>query len=165
MSIFTPDLASHVVRPTLKACDLYTLAAEQLLLGTAAVESDMGTFLHQKGGPALGIYQMEPNTHDDIYINYLKFQPNVKSKILTACEYVDRPKHTALVENLAYATVMARLLYLRVPEKLPREHDIDEMAYYWKKYYNTHLGKGKEEDFKKAYIRHVSYLYLQTTPK
>jgi hypothetical protein len=46
-----------------------------LLLGTALTESGDMHYLHQLGnGPALGVYQMEPTTHEDIYDNYLKYK-------------------------------------------------------------------------------------------
>lgn len=160
MSIFSVDIAKYVIRPTLKMCDLYSVAAEQLLLGTAAVESDMGTYLHQKGGPALGIYQMEPDTHNDIYLNYLNFRPELKKAILLACEYSDRPSHSALMNNLAYATVMARVKYMRVLQKLPDNNDVEGLADYWKAYYNTSKGKGASSHFELAYKKHVAFLYL-----
>ena len=58
------DLREDVVRPVLKVMDKWSEAAENLVLGTAAKESAMGQDLRQRGGgPALGIYQMEPATH------------------------------------------------------------------------------------------------------
>ena len=43
--------------------------------GTAAVESRMGTYLRQIGGPALGIWQVEPATHLDCWDNWLDYRP------------------------------------------------------------------------------------------
>jgi hypothetical protein len=45
---------------------LASLNAIQLLMGTAAQESHLGTYLKQINGPALGVFQMEPNTEIDI---------------------------------------------------------------------------------------------------
>lgn len=121
------------------------LSARRLLLGTAITESGL---VHrvQKGGPALGLYQMEPDTHDDVWNNYLVSRPHLKNVINNL---VDRD--ISLLDNLKYndiyATAMARLHYLRVPEKLPHPDDIPGMARYWKKYYNTPLGKGEEDTF------------------
>ena len=42
---------------------------------------------------------------------------------------------------------MCRVHYYRVSEALPEENDIEGMARYWKKYYNTPLGAGTEEEF------------------
>ena len=51
---------------------LVSQEAENLLMGTAAQESALGEYIRQLGnGPALGIFQMEPETFDDIVRNYL----------------------------------------------------------------------------------------------
>ena len=74
MAINTKHLRLYIIRPTLQKINLWSEAAENLLLGTAAQESLLGTYLKQNGnGPALGIYQMEPNTHKDIWIHYLNY--------------------------------------------------------------------------------------------
>jgi hypothetical protein len=42
---------------------------------------------------------------------------------------------------------MCRLHYRRVPEPLPDAEDINGLAAYWKKYYNTKAGRGSESEF------------------
>jgi hypothetical protein len=122
-----------------------TFAAEQLLLGTALVESNLVYVRQVGGGPALGVYQMEPRTHDDLWASFLPQHPH----LMVAVERVMTPqdRHEQLVTNLAYATAMARVMYRRVPALLPAMNDIPAMAAYWKKYYNTNLGKGRPYDF------------------
>ncbi|KAF0118141.1 MAG: hypothetical protein FD149_866 [Rhodospirillaceae bacterium] len=67
-----------VIRPTLLHLGLHSPAAEALLLGTAIQESRLGTYLRQTGGgPALGVYQMEPATHEDIWTNFLAYRPDL----------------------------------------------------------------------------------------
>lgn len=154
-------LRAYVILPTLKPLDLWSLAAETLLVGTCAHESAMGKYLHQIKGPALGIYQIEPLTHFDIWNNYLRYQPVLREKILgmvparslrhdsvTGIEY---GAETLLITDLAYATVMARLVYRRAPEPLPAADDIGAIAAYWKKYFNTPLGAGTVEEFTAHY--------------
>jgi hypothetical protein len=54
MGIDTKQLLELVVRPVLDEIGAGGVAAEQLVMGTIAQESDMGTWLHQRGaGPAL----------------------------------------------------------------------------------------------------------------
>lgn len=60
-----------------------------------------------------------------------------------------------LITNLAYATAMARVFYRRVKEALPAADDLDGMGRYWKKYYNTPLGRGTVEEFKANYTKYV----------
>ena len=154
MSFNTKQFKKVVVKPTLKKIDMYSESAVNLLLGTMAQESHFGTYIKQLGGgPALGVYQMEPNTHNDIVNNYIKYRAGLKNKlsglgynILTADE---------LIWDLQYATVFCRLHYRRVPKPLPPANDIRALAAYWKKYYNTYLGKGTEEDFVKNYKKYV----------
>ena len=50
--------------------------------------------------------------------------------------------------NLYYATAMCRVHYRRVKEPIP--NTVIGQAQYWKRYYNTPLGKGTEEN----YIQH-----------
>lgn len=123
--------------------------AVELLMGTCAQESHLGKYRKQiGGGPALGIYQMEPATFDDIVENYLSFNPSLKSKIMEASG-VRELKAGDLVNNDKLSTCMARVHYLRVKEAIPSS--LDGQARYWKKYYNTPLGAGTEEEYKSNY--------------
>ena len=54
-----------------------------------------------------------------------------------------------LETNIAYAIIMCRLKYRRVPKKLPKT--VAGMGNYWKKYYNTDLGKGDPKEFVDKY--------------
>lgn len=69
--ILPAHLRDLIIRPTLVEMGHYSPAAEALLLGTAAHESHGGRYLSQIRGPARGIYQMEPATHDDLWRHYL----------------------------------------------------------------------------------------------
>ena len=135
----------YIVTPTLKEIQLYSKAAMRLLIGTALTESKL-EYLHQVGGgPALGVYQMEPATHDDIWKNYLLFKLPLAQKMNGFnFNYLDSKQ---MVWNLKYATAMCRAHYLRVKAPLPDHNDISGMADYWKKHYNTEKGKGTPEDF------------------
>ena len=52
-----------------------------------------------------------------------------------------------LIWNLAYASAVARLIYYRRPEPLPRADDLPALAEYWKAHFNTAAGKGTPADF------------------
>jgi len=137
---------TSVIRPTLIQIGLHSKAAEELLLGTAIVESDLKHRRQLGGGPARGFFQMEPATHDDIWDNYLKYRNELAEKV-GALVVPYRDGLTALEHSDRYASAMARIHYLRVSEALPAAGDIKAMAKYWKKYYNTSAGKGKPEHF------------------
>jgi len=141
-------LRHHVIRPTLNAIGLWSEAAENLLLATCAHESLLGYFLKQHDGSALGIYQIEPATHADVWQNYLNYRPALATKInATSKDNSRQPQDCELITNLAYATAIARIIYYRASAPLPLPSDITAQARYWKKYYNTHRGKGRMQDF------------------
>ena len=52
-----------------------------------------------------------------------------------------------LVRNQLYAAAMCRIFYARIPALLPAENDWRGMGEYWKRYYNTRLGKGTVDGF------------------
>ena len=144
------ELNRWVIIPALERIGLYSESAANLLVGTVAHESHMGRWFRQVNGPALGIYQIEPDTIDDIYINFLKYRPSLRisvDELMTSAF----GRYESAVSNLAFATALARLVYYRAPDALPAHNDVEGMAAYWKQHYNTVLGKGTEEQFINAF--------------
>jgi hypothetical protein len=133
----------HIVVPVLKQIDLHSTAAENLLIGTALTESLL-KYVRQVRGPACGVFQMEPTTHDDIWANYLKYKVHLRDKVSMLMDETS-PDWEQLVYNLRYGAAMCRVHYLRVPAALPAADDAEGLAKYWKDYYNTHLGAGTVE--------------------
>ena len=149
------QLRNLVVAPTLKRFDMWSESAEQLLIGTIMQESRAEYIQQLGGGPALGVYQMEPETHDDIWRNYLDYRPQTQEALFSvmSCEAHDSaqihgvPPADELISNLKYATLMCRLHYRRVPKPLPKANDINGLAEYWKEHYNTYKGAGSVSEF------------------
>ena len=139
---------------TLRVVELHSEAATDLLLKTAAHESKFGTYLRQVKGPALGVFQVEPDTEKDIWLNYLRFNPELIAKIKNLTG-IDGPNLSALEGDLRYQVIMARLVYRRIKFPLPSPIDILGQAKYWKRHYNTMLGAGSETDFIKAAEKYV----------
>jgi hypothetical protein len=144
------QLRLDVIRPVLTATGLWSQAAENLVLGTAAQDSACGKFVVQlKGGPARGIFQMEPDTLDDIYDNYLSYRDDLRGSIdAWLIGAIDKAEN--LTVNLAYAALMERRA-----EPLPKADDVHGMAAYWKRYYNTVHGKGTRQEFVENYERYI----------
>lgn len=156
----TPDQLRILIRYVLKKLGWYSSDAVELLMLTAAAESNLGQYIYQVGGPALGIYQMEPTTHDDIWDNYLSYNQSVADKIhqfaITGHLYDydikgHGPEAEQMAGNLYYSTAMARALYRRFPEALPNGDDVASMARYYKRYWNTHLGASEVDKTIKKY--------------
>lgn len=148
----------HTISPTLRSISsnkfpMWSPAAEELLLGTAIVESDL-RFRKQLGdGPARGLFQMEPATHNDIWDNFLKYRPELAKAIGKLIVSSGADKLVELEKNDKYACAMARAHYLRTPIPLPRSGDVEAMAKYWKDYYNTWKGRGKFTKYVEGWVK------------
>jgi hypothetical protein len=143
-----------LIREVLMDIGLHSDAAEDLIIGTFAQESHLGKYIKQIGrGPALGVGQMEPATHNDIWNNYLKYKTKrswfkaMKEKYVVMPIDGGTPDPQQLKWSLGYMVCMTRVHYLRVSERLPNEGDLAGYARYWKKYYNSYLGAGTPEEF------------------
>ena len=153
------QLHDYIIKPTLEyMCGNYNSpAARLLLLGTSAIESGCGYYIKQKGGgPALGMWQMESNTHDDIFANCDAMQDinrdisKFKFRILglTPSYNFDEDFEAVssdLIDSPKYACAMARLKYSMDSNPLPEitgKMIVDERAFYeyYKKIYNTSFG-------------------------
>ncbi len=149
------QLRDYIIQPTLSAIGLNSPAAVNLLLGTAAQESRLGRYLLQtntmpyKGG--IGIYQMEKRTYDDIWQRKVANSSILTARIKLYLGCSGKPPAERMVSDLALATIMARLYYSTIIEPLPLPNDVEKLAYYWKNYYNTKLGKGDPMEFIKNY--------------
>lgn len=133
-----------VIRPALEAIHLYSEAAEELVLGTALQESGLRYLKQLGGGPALGLWQMEPATHDDIWANYLAYHPDLAGRLKSLAVI---PSAMTMVGNLWYAAAMCRVHYYRSPDPLPPAGALLAQAAMWKKVYNTPLGKGSAAEY------------------
>lgn len=138
-----------IVIPALDEIGLWSEAAETLLCGTAIQESGLERVVQEGGGPALGPFQMEPTTHDDIWTNYLTGRPLALKVdgLMIQC----LSEHDQLIGNWFYATAMCRVAYLRAPGDLPAADDLPALGAYWKAHYNTAKGAGTAEEWVSNY--------------
>lgn len=141
---------TNIIDPTLISLNMHSEAAVKLLLITFATESSGGEYLVQIEGPALGVYQMEPATHQDLWVNYLTRidKRELKLEIFLLCDMFEEPAPTRLVWDLQYATVMARLMYWRSPIPLPEPNDLDGLIEYYYKIWAPNPTKTSLEDIK-----------------
>lgn len=146
-------LRDLIVAPVLHHLGMWSLAAEQLLLGTAAQESKLRYLRQLGGGPALGLWQIEPATERDIWNNYLAFRQDLEARIRDL-----QSPFQGLAVNLPYGCAMARLVYRRSPLPLPPAGDVAGLAQLWKQVYNTPRGKGTVAEFIESW-RLVGHLY------
>lgn len=148
------QLRELIIRPTLKHLDPeipYSTEAEDLLLATACAESQCGYYIKQiGGGPAEGIWQMEPETENDNWENFIYHRGELEE--LIKYFYIPWQSYSLMILSPTYACAQARVKYYRDPEPLPKNNGyqtdyILDMAEYWKRVYNTESGKGTLEGF------------------
>jgi len=148
--MYDPDqLRLLIIRPTLLAMGLHSPQAEELMMGTCAHESKGGTYIKQINGAALGAWQMEEATHNDLWARYLPNQPIKCSLMVNHCQIRTKPSADIMIYHLTYACAMARLHYSRFEEQIPRT--LEGQAQYWKTYYNTRKGAGTVEQYINSY--------------
>ena len=138
-------IRSFVIRPALQKTELWSLAAEILLTGTILIETNCNA-LKQTKGPALGLFQIEPATHEDIKL-YLAHPTNKDTleKVLSHCEMANLPSDDELISNIKYGCLIARLIYHRNKMPLPAYDDFQGLANMYKVVYNTNMGKANYE--------------------
>lgn len=143
----------ELVTSTLQELELDSSNAIELILGTIAQESAYGKYHKQLGnGPARGICQMEPNTFNDILKNFLAYKPALAKKVLSVSSLAEFDVDQLEI-NDKFAICMCRVHYYRVKASIP--NNLPGWAAYWKKYYNTILGAGKEEEYIVNYNKYV----------
>ena len=158
MSFNCQQLKKVIIEPSLLAIGLFSDSAVNLLLGTCAVESQLGTYLIQEGigfKGAVGIFQMQEPTFNDIWQRKVNNNLVLIARISLFLGYVKKPAFARLASDLSLAAIMARLFYANVSEPLPKANDIPGMAIYYKKYWNTAMGKATEQDFIDAYKKYI----------
>ncbi len=146
------QLREIVIQPTLTAmgAGMYSKSVEDLLVGTCAIESRGGTYVRQIEGPAMGIFQMEPATHEDIWRKWLSSYPGMLTKFMRFCLLpVSKPPPEMMIYHLGYACGMARILYARTRKDIP--NTLEGHARFYKEHWNTELGKSTEKEYIDAY--------------
>ena len=138
-----------IIKLALQHLDLDSEDARNLIYRTGKAESGYKTLQQYGGGPALGFFQMEPNTALDIWNNYVMYRPKYRDK-LYSLGFDDGTLEFCLLSNIGLQAAFCRLHYRRVPSALPSMDNLENQAKYWKKYYISDLGKGTVKHFMEA---------------
>lgn len=145
------QLESLVVVPTLKEIpNGYSEKAVLAIMMIIAHESKRGEYIKQINGPALGLIQMEPSTHDDVWANSDSIWKNA-SLLGFAKRGENLPDATLLTYDLRYNVFMARQRLFMDVNPLPDKPL--EMSSYLKSYWNSSLGKADDLDYYNDYMR------------
>jgi len=136
MSLTAQELERHVIRPTLEYLGIDSEPAVKLLLGTAALESQFSLSCSSHSMPGgLGLFQITPQAHREVWDKYLAFNPELASKVrgLASQHHFLKCPDTELSTNLSYCTAIAWMIYQFHNEthQLPLSSDINAMAEFW----------------------------------
>ena len=125
--------------------------ARMLMLATAAIERNCGYYIKQINGPAHGIWQMEPDTEQDIWDNCDALRDQNFFNTINFLENGCGEGNQELIISPLYACAIARLKYAMDPNPLPPHNEIFEIYRYYKRIYNTESGASTFDKFKAAW--------------
>ncbi|MCP5160524.1 MAG: hypothetical protein H7A00_02490 [Hahellaceae bacterium] len=157
MDLGEQELRKQVVRPTLKVMGVWSDALETLLIETALVE----TYLTKQRGDnesqskirSEGIFGISPITHRLVWDKYIAQKPDLASNVRGLASqraFLIRP-HAELRTNLAYASAIAAVIYLKTEKPLPATNDLKTHAQFWRRHYHS-CPKGTLIDFYNAVL-------------
>ena len=154
----SPEQAKSVIKNALKFMDeakdspasFNTPEALALLFGTACAETLLKPRYQDFGGDAIGLFQIDYFTFKDLWERFIpNTRPALYSKIRE--KYSRFPNGEIYFEDLQLSdelcAVFARMKYAMNQEPLPPADNIEAQALYYKKHYNTRLGKATPQSY------------------
>ena len=135
---------AKIVEHVLKALDMHSPDAFDLVMRTGMQESRF-KHLEQIKGPALGFFQVELETANDIWYNYLVFKESIRDKMKMLNLPMGPWDELTIMSNIALQAALCRLHYRRFRDPIPST--IEGQADYYKRFYNTPQGKATVEEF------------------
>lgn len=149
------QLVNLVIIPTLKEIPK-GISAEAVLAVTMIIahESTRGNFLKQiGGGPALGIIQMEPRTHNSTWKFGDSIWKNAYNMEIISKDDFDNKRHPLpgrLIYDLRYNVFMARQnIFMDRDTPLPKTPH--QMSDYLKSWWNSAGGEAKSNSYLRDY--------------
>ena len=118
-----------------------------LLQMIAAHESGGLMYVRQFGGPALGLWQMEPVGYREVQ-RYVQLRDEKFHRLIH--KHIKRDFEWLAFDQV-WACQCARIFLMAEPQGLPEKDDIEGMGAYAKRYWNTEQGAACVEDYVEAY--------------
>ena len=150
------EIVSHA-RRVAQAFSLVTAPqAMEFMLGIACAETALGKTTDKLESQGAGLLQFDQIGFDDALDRGVENKPHIKAILR---EEFGIEWGWIKFEHLDYSPllsfIMCRVKLMLIPEPLPELGDIEGQARYWKKHWNSELGKGTVEH----YIQSVSDNY------
>jgi hypothetical protein len=153
---------SEIITHARRVCRVLSPANEdqafELLVGTACAETGLATTRDRLAGQGVGLCQFDMIGFDDAYKRGFLDRPDIARLLLDEFD-IKQIRIDQLEFSTLLSLIMCRLKYRLVQEVLPQCGDIEGQAAYWKKYYNTYVGKGTEKHYIESVMTH--YLGLE----
>ena len=143
--MFREDIR-EIIKWTLDYLDMYSDDALELIYRTGMAESKYKHLKQMNNGPAVGFFQCEPETYRDIIENYVNYRQGIKDKLI-GLGYKEEYSKELFMSNIALQVAFCRLKYRRDKHPIPKKENLEEQGKYWKRVYNSKLGKGTVEHF------------------
>ena len=139
----------EIVEYALYKIDCYSDDALALVVRTGKAESGYRALKgYGKGNPAIGFWQIEPDTLLDMMKNYINYRPKYRESLEElGMEFAGDDIFTSVMSSMAIQAALCRLHYRRDKYPLPSWDDLENQAKYWKRVYNTKLGRGTVQHF------------------
>lgn len=144
------QLTELVIIPTLKEIP-HGLSCEAVMAAQMVIahESFCGQCIAQTKGPALGIIQMEPETHEDVWKHGDSIWKNARKLKLVGVFSKSHPPAKRLIYDLRYNIFMLRQKLFMAPGALP--NNAEDMSIYLKEHWNGD-GKATPEKYYNDFI-------------
>ena len=131
--------------------DSYSDDALALVVRTGMAESGYRALKgYGDGNPAIGFWQIEPATMNDMIENYINYRSKYKKTLISLGMNFEKDTIMSVMSNMAVQAALCRLHYRRDKDPIPSWDDLEGQASYWKRVYNTVEGRGTVEHFMKA---------------
>ena len=122
------ELCNQVILPTLQYLGADNKEAQALLLSFALLAAR-----YRVDDERLGIYQIAPQQHRQVWDDYLAFHPDLASEIRALASqrwFLENPDRE-LITNLAYATAVVWMLFSMSGQSLPAATDLGSQVQVW----------------------------------
>ena len=145
------DEIKEIVEYALYKIDSYSDDALALVVRTGMAESGYRALKgYGEGNPAIGFWQIEPATLNDMITNYIHYRSHYKKNLISLGMNFEKDTIMSVMSNMAIQAALCRLHYRRDKDPLPSWDDLEGQASYWKRVYNTVEGRGTVEHFIKS---------------
>ena len=145
------DEIKEIVEYALYRIDSYSDDALAMVVRTGMAESGYRALKgYGEGNPAIGFWQIEPATMNDMITNYIHYRSHYKKNLISLGMNFENDTTLSVMSNMAVQAALCRLHYRRDKDPIPSWDDVEAQASYWKRVYNTVKGRGTVKHFIKA---------------